>query len=270
VVFVDNNPAASPAIAAEVRASGGTYLHYPSNPGFAGGFNGALHDAPLPSGVDMVVLLNSDVQPAPECLTRLCAAFRSEPRLGVVGPGLLFAERRTVWWNRGSSLSWPEAKPSSLCHGEDRSGALDEDTDVLVDVDYVCGAAFAVRPELVNSVGVLDEDFFLYFEDTDYCERVRQAGWRVAVLPAALAWHEGGASFRHAAEEAVYYQVRNRLLFSQRWNPYPLRGAYCRGKFIVANLWRAARALTRGQGLESRARLAALRDYTLRRGGRRP
>jgi len=75
----------------------------------------------------------------------------------------------------------------------------------LTDVDYVCGACFLVRRRALQQVGLLDEGYFLYGEETDWCWRMKQAGWRVAWTPAVKVWHHEGKSFRDALQRRAHY-----------------------------------------------------------------
>ena len=263
-VFVDNNPSSNLKLRGRVEEASGRYLHRPDNPGFAGGANAGMRLAPGLRSARMVVLLNSDVELFDDCLCRLEAALADSPQLGVVGPGLLCHGSTARWWNRGSMVCWPWGKPISLCHGE----PVRDGDDDPVSVDYVCVAAMALRPELLCRVGELREEYFLYYEDADYCERVRRAGLNVVVLPAALALHRGGAAFRGREADATYYKVRNRLLYSRRWCPVAAAGRRQRFVFFCGNVWRATTLLSRGAWLEGRARLLALVHYSIGRVGK--
>jgi GT2 family glycosyltransferase len=263
LVLVDNNPSPTPALVAEVERLHGRYLHFSENLGFAAGCNAGVRDGLSLGNVDTIALLNSDVRLGRDCLRVLHEQLATRADLGVVGPGLLRTDRENCWWNRGSRIHWPQARPSSICHNKPRG----TDEPDLVDVDYVCGAVMAFRPELLSRVGELPEHYFLYFEDADYCRRVRAAGLRVAVCPPALAWHHGGAASRGCEAEVAYYQVRNRLVFSRTWNPYPYRGVVSRVVFALGVGWRAVRRYAAGDARASRACLRGLFDYARGRTG---
>ena len=81
--------------------------------------------------------------------------------------------------------------------------ARDADEITPVDVDWVSGACMLVRRDAFAAVGGMDEGFFLYWEDADFCRRLQQAGWRTAYVPQAAAMHIGGRSSRHAADASL-------------------------------------------------------------------
>jgi len=264
-LLVDNSARGSVALRRQVEAADGFYLHYPENLGFAGGANAGLRHA-RSRLFDALIVLNSDVEVGRRCLERLVLALDRQPSLGVVGPALYFATDPRRYWNRGSRVHWPAARPASLSHG-DRRCSVDVDRFA---VDFVCGALLAMRPRVFEAVGELSEDYFLYFEDADYCYRVRQRGWAVAIEPRARAWHRGGGSTSGTDVPDLYYRTRNRLFLSAAWNPLPVRGRLTRVAFLLQSSAKALRRLLSGRRREASLLWAAMRDYCLGRGGRIP
>ena len=121
---------------------------------------------------------------------------------------------------------------------------------------------------VLDAVGDLREEYFLYFEDADYSFRVRQHGWVVAVEPRARAWHRGGGSVAATDVPDLYYRTRNRLLFSAEWNPAPVRGRVARAAFLLQSSERAFRRFVLGRRGEARLLWRAVRDYCLGRVGK--
>ena len=173
------------------------------NLGFAGGNNLGLCEA---QGA-VVILINSDVLAPAETLRDLADSLLAQPTTGAISAGLMT----------------PEGRPQAFAFGADPTvgyllrraayallglGAMHEwDIAQPVQVDWVSGACLAVRREVVQQVGLLDENFFLYFEDNDWCLRMRQAGWRVIYEPRLRVTHLGGVSQpqRRVANQ-YYYQ----------------------------------------------------------------
>lgn len=135
------------------------------------------------------------------------------------------------------------------------------------DVDFVCGSVLCLRPEVPRRVGLLDEGYFLYFEDADFSYRARKAGYRTVVAPAALAWHEGEVSFRSAPRLPHYYRARNRLLFSRAWNPHPWRGPLYRFSFGLRQVVHALARFLVGWDREALLPALAVLDYLRDRRG---
>lgn len=145
-------------------------------------------------------LLNPDTEVLGRALVDLVAYADVHPDVGVVGPQLLnpdgtvqSSRRRfpTFWTALFESTWWqPWAPPRILQHYY----VLDRPDDVVQEVDWVTGAAMLVRREVVERVGPMDEGFFMYAEELDWCRRIRGAGWRVVYYPLAQVIHYGGRS----------------------------------------------------------------------------
>lgn len=150
------------------------------NLGFAAGNNVALRQLTA----DFAVLLNPDVVVAPDWLRQLLIPMIDDPTIGVAGCKLLFPGG-TMLNHAGGRITHPQAMPRHIGGKETDAGQH----DALRDADYVIGAALAIRRETVPQTGLFDEGYFLYFEDADFCFAVRQAGYRVVVVPQAVATH---------------------------------------------------------------------------------
>ena len=233
-VIVDNNPAPLTALEQLVMAAGGLYLNRPENLGYAAGANLGIRSI-REKAPELITLLNPDVRLAPDCLETLRAYLEAHREIGVAGPGLLSETKPETWWNVGSEIVWPEGKPGSLLSGMlCEKGAL-EPRDVL----FVCGSVLAFRLEVIEAIGYLPEEYFLYFEDADFCFRARALGLKAVVVPRALAWHQGGGSSEGLQPLTAYYRARNRLLFSSAWNPHPFLGSVHRVAFLLGTSLKA-------------------------------
>lgn len=157
------------------------------------------------------VLVNSDVELLPGCLQAVHSRMQQDPAIGILGPRVLYPDGRVQ----------PSCRrfPSLLQQTIDASGLNrlmprhpfwngykmgDFQHDQPRDVDQVMGSLFVIRRQLIQAIGGLDTDFFMYYEEVDYCYRAKHAGWRVFFEPAAQVIHVGGAS----AEQVKVHTVR--------------------------------------------------------------
>lgn len=150
-----------------------------ANLGFAGGNNAALRQVTT----DVAVLVNNDVTVRPNWLAALLEPLQQEARIAIVGSKIFYPDGRLQ--HVGGQIAPPRAIPSHL-------GWLEADRgqwDGVRAVDYVSGAALAVRRTAGAALGWLDEGYFFYFEDADLCFRARAAGWQVVVAPEAVVTH---------------------------------------------------------------------------------
>ena len=178
-----------------IRENGG-------NLGFAAGNNAALRD----DTADIVVLLNPDVVLAPGALATLADALADDPRIGIAGAKLWYPDGETLQ-HAGGFITHPQALPGHYGIGQADIGGHEAPRDV----EYVIGAATALRRSMLDEIGLLDEGYFLYFEDADLCARARRAGYRVVYWPAATGIHVESAT---AAKGSFAYLHR---FHSGRW-----------------------------------------------------
>jgi O-antigen biosynthesis protein len=159
------------------------------NRGFAAGNNVALRQ--LKTGY--AVLLNPDVVVSPEWLRELIAPMVADPSIGIAGCKLTFPNGRIQ--HAGGFITAPQAFPGHYGLNEIDEGQHDS----IRDVEYVTGAAMALARPLLNRIGLLDEGYFLYYEEVDFCWRARQAGFRVVYVPGATAVHDESALSRRGS-----------------------------------------------------------------------
>lgn len=191
-----------------------------ANRGFGGACNQGLR---LAEG-EMLVLLNQDTMVAPGWLAGLAAALESDPRIGAAGSKAHYPDGSIQ--HAGGVVDVQGLGAHRGYRRPDQGGY-----DALEDVDYVTGAALAVRRAAYVEVGGLDDGFGMaYFEDVDWCYRIRAAGWRVVYAPTSVLVHNERSSQDDGSHAARYAFQRNRLRFVLRH--WPL--ARLRGEFLSA------------------------------------
>jgi len=175
-----------------------------------------------------VLLLNPDTEIVGDALAAMIAFADAHPDVGMIGPQLLNADgsvqssrRRFPTLATGFLEStWLERyAPRRLL---ERYEFLDQPDDVTQDVDWLYGAALMARREAIEQVGPMDEGFFMYSEELDWCRRFRESstgssgrcGWRVVYLPAAqIVHHEGKSSEQVVAARHIHFQTSKARYF---------------------------------------------------------
>ncbi|MBE7559330.1 glycosyltransferase family 2 protein [bacterium] len=219
VVVVDNGSRDGSAALVRGRFPGVELLELPRNVGFSAGNNAALARCES----EYALLLNPDTEARAGAIQRLVAFMDETPRCAVVGPRLVnpdgsrqlscrsFPGYKTAFFNRYSLLTrwFPENR-----HSRDYLMSSLEATEPM-EVDWVSGAAMMVRRGHGRS-GSLDERFFMYAEDVDWCYRFKAAGWEVWYEPRAEILHHIGGSSASLPVRSLLERHRSRYYFNRK------------------------------------------------------
>jgi hypothetical protein len=209
VVVVDNGSTdGSPAILRR-RFPEVILLETRENLGYAGGNNVGIRYA-LERGAEYVLLLNNDTEVAPDFLRRMVEVAEADPQVGGVGPMIYYYDRPDVIWSAGGAIDWRRGRTRMVGLNEPEQGQFGAEPR---EVDFVTGCAMLIRREVLERVGLLDERFFLYYEEVEWCVRVRRAGYRILHVPRARIWHKISPCSQADSPLVHYYMTRNRLLF---------------------------------------------------------
>jgi len=239
-----------------------TVLTLGENKGFSGGNNEGIRYAYL-QGADYVWLLNNDTYVSPDALS-LVGAF-SDPKVGIAASKIYFApgheyhkdrytpkERGHVFWYAGGVIDWKNMYASHRGVDEVDHGQYDG----VQETEFVTGCSLMVSRQVIESVGVLDDMFFLYLEDLDYSLRAKREDYRLIYYPKSVVWHINAGSSGGAGKPIHdYYFTRNRLLIGFRYAPLRTKLA----------LIRESMGFLFGNNIEKRH---AVRDVLLMRFGR--
>jgi GT2 family glycosyltransferase len=153
------------------------------NVGFSAGNNVGIRHA-LGMGADFVWILNNDTVVHREALTNLVKVLEDNPKAGAVGATLFHMDRPNVVQGGAGDISVVTGF-SRGHHGVTANG----------EVDYLCGASLVLRREAIEEVGLVDEGYFLYWEDSDLSLRLGVAGWQLFISDAAVVWHQESMNF---------------------------------------------------------------------------
>ncbi len=194
-----------------------------ANLGFSGGNNLGFETASREFEPDYFLLLNSDTLVDPDFLGNLYKSLSVHPRWGAVSPKIYFApgcefhqdayksrQRGQVIWFAGGSIDWDNLLTVHCGVDELDRGQFSQARTL----DFASGCCLLIRREVLASAGVFDDRYFLYYEDTDLCERIKNQGFQIGFEPQAVIWHKnGGSTAGSGSDLQTFYQTRNRLLF---------------------------------------------------------
>jgi GT2 family glycosyltransferase len=210
VVVVDNASGDGSAQAIALSRPDVEVLELADNRGYAAAVNAGV--ARVAEDTDAVLVVTHECLLAPDTVELLAAALVDDARMGAVAPLLGHLAKPDIVWSAGGGIGRRTGRSYHLGAGSSMAAWSTRSTSPVTWVD---GAVWLVRGSVLKELGPLDEWYFLYYEEVDYQQRMRQAGWLVAVVPHAWAWQ--GPSMM-----PPYLEARNRLRFlarSRRWLP---------------------------------------------------
>lgn len=204
------------------------YLSSDNNLGFSGGNNIGINYAKK-NGSDYVLLLNNDTTVESDFLTKLVAVAREKMDNGVFGCTIRYYWDRDKLWFDGGTFDFDTGNTS---HYHDGNG------DNIVEVTFLTGCLMLIPMQILEDVGMLDESYFLYAEDTDYCCRVMNAGYQLYYCTDAVIYHKEGATAGRNSNLKQYYVERNGLFICAKYSKHPIRACLRRSYLTWKSVFR--------------------------------
>lgn len=236
-----------------------------SNRGFSASYNAGLSEAMTQWNPEYLVLLNNDTRVDKQLFSELLKFAQEKPGLALYTPKIYFEkgyefhkaaytdkERGKVIWYAGGFIDWKNVYAWHRGVDEVDMGQFDTPWET----QFASGCCLVLSADTYKKLGKLREEYFLYYEDTDFSVRAKRAGAKLWYVPEARVWHRNSGSSGSGSDLHVYYQTRNRLLFG--WRFAPLRTK-------LALMKEALRMIKAGKPAEREA----VRDAFLHRFGRR-
>lgn len=219
------------------------------NLGYAGGMNAGIRFA-LEQGANSVLLLNNDTVIAPTMIDVLMEAGSTLEGLGILGPAIYYHDDPGRLWRLGDRRH-PWLPMPRIVQLDD----VEKTDPAPFQVDYVTGCGMLIHRRVFERIGYLDERYFMYFEDADFCRRARDAGYSVWCVPQAQMWHKVSLTAQRDKPFNRYHRALNQVRFYHEHRHGPsalLREAYIfakvlktmgedlrQGEFnLIAPLWR--------------------------------
>ncbi len=242
VVVVDNGSTDGSAELLRKEYPEVAVLRNTENRGFAAANNLALRSLETP----YVVLLNPDTVVSPGAFDAMIDYLDAHPDVWVAGPRMRNGDGSdqrtgvrfpTIWILVCETFALDRLFPRTHLFGRQRE--LYADPSVAREVEYQQGSCLMARSEAVRNVGLLDERFFMYFEETDWCYRMRGQGGKVMYVPVGDVVHFGGSSDAHYGEQKILYYYASHLRLYRKYRTAP-QCAILRVFLVVRSLVRMA------------------------------
>lgn len=222
VIVVDNGSTCNDS--QMLREKFGDYIHLIENDknyGFAGGNNIGMKYAITNFRPHYILLLNNDTTVDPMFLTEMVKFAETDVSLGIAGAKTYFYDEpdrlQAVWGMVNLWIGEPVTIPRIIGARFHKNVTDGGQYDSVKIADWVSGCCFLIKRGVIESIGLLDEGYFCYWEETDYCRRARNAGYKTVYVPTAKVWHKLGSSVNKTSGLNRYYMIRNRFLFMRKY-----------------------------------------------------
>jgi len=226
VIVVDNGSTDGSGDRLRVEFGQHTFIMTNENLGFAGGNNMGIKYA-LSEGFSYILILNNDTQVLDgRFLHEMVKYAEDNLEVGIIGPTVYKAEKKI----QHTMLYFPTLF-NTMCRRYLKVGK--NAYDKLQQVEAVSGCCFLVRSKAIEEVGLLDENFFLYGEEIEWCYRMRKAGWQIIYLPVKSILHYGAQTTRREPQK-MYILKRSNLVYMLAKHGFAVHGAVL-GSLIVIN-----------------------------------
>ncbi|MDD4938450.1 MAG: glycosyltransferase family 2 protein [Candidatus Shapirobacteria bacterium] len=219
-----------------------------SNLGYAGGNNFGIKYA-LKNDFDYCLLINNDVLVDPNFLEELVQQGKNYDLLGpkiYFAPGFEYHQDRyskkelgRVIWSAGGQMDWNNIYGSNIGVDEVDQGQFNQ---INQNIDFLTGCCLLVKNNVFKKIGLLDEKYFMYLEDVDFCRRAKVSNFKMAYIPKSKIWHVNSGSSKSGGDLHDYFITRNRLLFGFKYATLRTKFALFRESlkmlFIYPSIWK--------------------------------
>ena len=183
-------------------------LRIEKNRGFTGGNNIGIEYILKGRKTGYILLLSNDTVVDKKFLEELVKVGESDKKFGIVGAVNYYYDEPEKVWYAGGKINFWNGKVYKIDTGQN---------NMIKEADHLAASCFLIKKEVIEKVGMLDHEYFAFWDDADWCVRAHKAGYRVLCVPKAKIWHKVSSTFRKTRGFIEYYNTRNSFLFMKKY-----------------------------------------------------
>jgi len=209
IIVVDNGSMVNPVPGWQKKYPAVQFIRSEKNLGFAGGNNLGIAAA---KGA-YLFLINNDTEITENLISNLAATLDRKSNVGIISPKILYHGSNVIQYAGYTPLNYFTARNKCIGQFEKDNRQYD---NIIGKTGYVHGAAMMVRREAIEKAGLMAENFFLYYEELDWCERIRKKGFEIWINTNASIYHKESMTVGKQSALKEYYMNRNRILLVRK------------------------------------------------------
>lgn len=211
VIVVDNNSTDGSREKIEKRYPRVVLLKNSDNLGFTGANNRGMKYA-VEKGAQYVLLLNDDTEVKRDFLSELIKQGEARENVGILGSKIFFASPATEVWFAGGRIN------RLKCTGEHLFDGTNDNKPIYC--EFITGCCFCIKREVIEEIGFLNDDLFIYHEDADFCIRAINADFKILYVPSSVLWHKISQTSKKKSYFYYYLTTRNLLYNFKKFKSY--------------------------------------------------
>ncbi len=213
IIVIDNASAEKPSLSEDTYVlQNAEVIVSDSNLGFAGANNLGIETA-MKYDSQYILLINNDTVVEPDFLSQMLLTYESTDNVGIVTGKIYYYGEPDVIWFGGSY--YDERRFEMKIDGIGKKDC--EEYSKKKEIPFATGCLWLISMSMIRTVGKMCEDYFLYYEDADYCNRLVKSGMRIIYEPKAVIYHKESRSTKKGSNEYHYYNIRNYYIYIQRF-----------------------------------------------------
>ncbi|GKU27269.1 rhamnosyltransferase [Clostridium folliculivorans] len=211
IIIVDNNSSDNSQEIIQKKFPEHTFIQTGKNLGYAAGNNMGIRVA-LDREADYICVINNDVIVEKDFLTKMILYMEANTNIGVCGPTICEYMDRNKIQSSGALIDLSKGEAPAINNGKDISELYND----VIECDYVGGACLLFKSSIIDEVGFIPENYFLFYEETEFCLKIKKIGYKVCCYTKERVYHKGSASISRIGGLSGYFMNRNLVLFEKR------------------------------------------------------
>lgn len=215
IIVVDNNSTDN-SIEHLEKIDGITFIKSKKNLGFSGGNNLGINYA-IKKGAKYIMLLNNDTEIETNSITIMKKTLEENNLLGIVGSRIMYYDNKKIINYCGGNINWNRG---TTIH-QNYKKEFDDKIEKFFYTEFVTGCSMMIKREVFEKIGLLPEEYFMYYEDVDFCVKVKEVGYKLGVCADSVIYHKvSSASGGEDSPFSIKWMTRNRMIFINKYKKY--------------------------------------------------